>query len=896
MSIKIYDLRCENRRNPLGIDTTPRLSWKNIGGQGTTQSAYRVTISSTLENAQNQLGDVFDSGKVQSSDFFCNAPATYQSSTRYFWCVQLFDQNDNASVSETAWFETALLDSALWTGRYLGAPVASAGILLFRRHINAKAEVTRARVYVAAAGFIELYINGNRIGNNVLEPVNSDYEKQLYYVTFDITSALTTGDNVLGIRLNNGWSDHGRFLLQGFMEYADGQRESFVSDPSSFIFAVSGTSIATQYAGEFRNPYNDKPEWCQKGDAFELKYRHESFNILSFWVPDSADTAQPFQKAAIDAYYTAMELPAPKGQLIATIQEPVVLGKEMKPKSFVPIKDGYLFDFGQNFTGVCRLRAKGENGTAITLTHTELLNEDGTPNTVYLRIAEPNYPFEMQTDRYILQGTGEVEEFQPSFTYHGFRFVAVYGLPYPPAEDTLTAFMLNSDIEQIGQFKAEHDMLSWLQEAILWTEIGNLHSIPTDCPQRAERQGWLNDMTARAEGAVYNYDLNLLYSKWTRDIRGTQDDFSGAIGDTAPYRRGNKPADAVCSSYLYAPYLVYTHYGDDRALRENYTGLKGWTEYLYRNSDRGIAIYSLYGDWAGPEPDSYTGSSPVSGITPGQFMSTGFNCFNAQLMAKIAKILGNTQDEKMYTERASFMVGRINEVFYNKDTASYATGSQAANTFALELGIVPAGDEQRVADNINADIIKRDYHLSTGNICTKFLPEILTRYGYIETAMKLMEQTTYPSWGYMRGKGATTIWERWEYATGFAMNSHSHPMYGSITAWFYKYLGGIQVLEPAFRRFSVNPHLPENLPSCSAEVCSPYGKVVSAWNKTQDGYTLHVEVPVSCTAEVTLQNAAEALLSGENPEVCATASNVRFEDGALLLSLASGIYDFTVKS
>lgn len=895
MSLVFTDLRCENRHNPLGIDTVPRLSWKTQGGMGARQSAYRVIVASSDEKAAGFQGDIFDSGLRDSCSFFCDAAAVYGSAQRCYWRVLVKDENGCETVSDTAWFETGLLDPSLWKGCFLGSPTSYPGILLFRSHFEAKADIASARIYVAAAGFTELYINGSRLGSNVLEPVNSDYSKQLYYVTFDASDMLEKGDNVIGIRLNNGWSDHGRFILQGYVTYADGTSDSFASAPGSFIFCQSGSYIATQYAGESRNTYNDRPDWADKGFDFEKKYHRESFDIMSFWLPDCEENAQPFQKKAIGAYYTAIELPAPGGRLMATPIEPVVIGQEMKPVSCTPIKDGWLYDFGQNFTGICRLRVKGEKGVTVTLTHTELLNDDGTPNTVYLRIAEPNYPFDMQTDRYTLKGTGETEEFMPSFTYHGFRFVAVYGLPGEPAEDTLTAFTLASDIEQTGDFRAEHDMLTWLQKAIMWTEKGNLHSIPTDCPQRAERQGWLNDMTARSEGAVYNLDLHLLYSKWARDITGTQDPVSGAIGDTAPFRRGNKPADAVCSSYIYAPFLVYRHYGDDRALVENYEGFRKWTEYLYRNSDRGIAIYSLYGDWAGPEPDSFNGASPVSGITPGQYMSSCFNYYNARLMQEVARITGHSDDEEMYRSRAAEMVKRINEVFYDRLTANYATGSQGANIFALELGIVPAGDEQRVADNINADIVKRDYHLSTGNICTKYLPEILTRYGYIETAMKLMEQTTYPSWGYMRSKGATTIWERWEYATGFAMNSHSHPMYGSVTAWFYKFLGGITVTEPAFRRFGVKPYLPQNIPSCRAEVNSPYGRIVSAWSKTENGYNLHVEVPVSCCADIELQNAASATVNGGELAQCKYASDITRDGGSIMLTLASGSYDFAVR-
>lgn len=894
MSLIFTDLRCENRRNPLGIDTVPRLSWKLSGPRCARQSAFRVIVASSEQAAASLSGDVFDSGLVPGDAFFCDADAAYKSAARYFWRVCVRDENGEETVSDTASFETGLLDPALWEGSFIGSPCSYSGILLFRSHFEARRSIACARIYIAAAGFTELYVNGTRIGSNVLEPVNSDYKKELYYVTFDVTNALHSGDNVIGVRLNNGWAEHGCFLLQGRVSYDNGESDTFFSSHGNFIFCPSGTSVATQYAGERRNPAMEMTGWADPGFEFEKKYRHETFGIMNFWLPESPETVLDCQKSFMNAYYTAIELPHPGGRLIATPIEPVVIGREMKPVSRHQIKDGaWLYDFGQNFTGICRLRVKGERGTKISIAHTELLNEDGTPNMVYLRIAEPNYPYEMQTDCYTLEGTGKTEEFMPSFTYHGFRFAAVYGLTEEPDDDTLSAFTLASDVAQIGTFKAEHDMISWLQEAIMWTEKGNLHSIPTDCPQRAERQGWLNDMTARSEGAVYNLDLHLLYSKWARDITGTQDPVSGAIGDTAPFRRGNKPADAVCSSYIYAPFLVYRHYGDDRALRENYEGFRKWTEYLYRNSDRGIAIYSLYGDWAGPEPDSFNGGSPVSGITSGQYMSSCFNYYNARLMQEVARITGHGEDEKMYADRVSELCTRLNDVYYDRVSANYSTGSQAANIFALELGIVPQSEQARVAANINADIVKRGYHLSTGNLCTKYLPEILTRYGYLETAMKLMEQTTYPSWGYMRSKGATTIWERWEYATGFAMNSHSHPMYGSITAWFYKYLAGITVSEPAFRRFRVHPYLPENMPACSGSIETPYGRIVSAWKKTASGWSLHIEVPVSCKAVAELEGTG-VTVDGSAPDSCPGVSTESRTDTMIVLTLECGKYDIAV--
>lgn len=907
MSLTVKELRCENFSQPMGMDSKrPRLTWKaEAQERGDCQTAYRVLVGTTREHVLSKMADAFDSGVVKSGVFFCLYDGIeLQSRTKYYWAVSVADSHGNWSAwSEVADFEMGLLEPELWEGRFLGAPCASNGVLLMRAHMQAGAGVVRARAYLAAAGFAELWMNGSCITQNVLEPVNSDYNKELYYVTYDITPNLLQGDNAVGVRLNNGWTDHGCFLLQIYVDYEDGSVQSFCSDCMDWVFAVSEIQLATQYAGESYNFFHEKPEWNLPGDAFERKYREEAFNIMSFWLPESEETAYPDQKRTIGAYYRAIEMPAPRGKLMATHQEPVKVGFEVKPVSVKKLESGVaVFDFGQNFTGVCKIRVKGKKGTVIKIEHTELLNDDGTPNMVYLRIAEPNYPFAMQTDTYMLRGTGEVEEFMPRFTYHGFRFAAVYGLEEEPTLEMLTGYTVNSDIRTIGTFHADDDMLTWMQKAIMWTEYGNLHSIPTDCPQRAERQGWLNDMTARSEGAVYNLDLHLLYAKWVRDIFGTQDPFSGAIADTAPFRRGNYPGDTVISSYLLVAELIYMHYGDDRTIREFYGGFKAWTDYLYRNSDHGIAIYTLYGDWAGPEPYSFNQSSPVSAITPGQYMSSGFNYFNAKLMAHFAAVVGNEEDKAYYTAQLPVIAQAINDKYFNADTAQYALGSQAANTFALYLGIVPEGYEARVAKNIADDIIAHDYHLTTGNLCTKYMPEMLSRYGYTDLALKLMHQTTYPSWGYMRSMGATTIWERWEYATGFAMNSHSHPMYGSVTAWFYKYLAGISVTAPGFESFAVHPYMPSELPAAGAKIDTPFGMLSSEWKKTENGYELTVTVPCSTQAEITLPGAASASVteSGELLWNGTAAEITGLSDAAacgedLVLKAKAGTYCFCVK-
>ena len=884
------ELKCEYFDRPLGIDVpAPRFSFIPVQqGEGCKQSAYRIVVSTMHNLAAIGEGDMWDSGFVRSNKC-CNIVydgAPLKSCTRYYFTVQLIDKDGiKGEISEVSYFETALMSQSDWQGCFIGMPANQphGPAHYIRREFELNKPVARARAYVAGLGYYELYINGKRIGDRVLEPGFTDYSKRIFYSTYDVTENLTEGLNCIGAHLGKGWYKQPCMLLQLNVDFTDGTTASLYTEPAKWDMMVSPVTFTNIYIGENYDHRFEVDGWNMPCGDLTERYPRQGWKVYTDFLPSPYDPQEnPTYADVYHRSFIALEAAHPGGRLEAQPLEPIRVVRTIKPVKITNPKEGvYVYDFGENIAGWVRFTATANDDRVACLKHSEILFDDGTINQTYLVCAElwgsGNH---MQTDYYRLKmGT---HTYEPHFTYHGFRYVQVEGLASFPSADDICACVVHSDVTQRGFFSCSNDLINTLQDNILRTEPDNLHSLPTDCPQRDERMGWLNDMTARSEGAVYNLDLHLLYSKWTRDITGTQDPVSGAIGDTAPFRRGNFPADTVCSSYIYAPFLVYRHYGDDRALKENYEGFRKWTEYLYRNSDNGVSIYSFYGDWAGPEPDSFGKSSPVSAITPGQYMSTCFNYYNARLMQEIARVIGRADDEVMYRERAEFMTKRINEVYFDKETANYATGSQAANIFALELGIVPEQYQQRVADNINADIVKRDYHLSTGNLCTKYLPEILTRYGYIETAMRLMEQTTYPSWGYMRSKGATTIWERWEYATGFAMNSHSHPMYGAVTAWFYKFLGGIKLVEPAFHKFTVEPYLPANMPSCSAEINCPYGKIVSAWEKFDGGYKLHVEVPVSCSAQVTLHNVGTATVNGE-----ALSGNT--------YTAKSGKYDFVVK-
>lgn len=841
--MQIFSLRCQNQESPLGVGFQPlRLTF-------CTQPPLenlRVFIGSAPGKRETELPVA---PGMREAFFTPEKPRT-----QYHWFVE-GEGPDGVCRSEPALFETGLSE-ACWQGCFIGQPFSALNAPYFRHRFRLKDSPVQVRAYLATEGYSELWLNGQKLTGGMLSPANSDYARHLHYHCYDVTPFAQKGQNAVGVLLCNGWAAHGKFLFQLYARYADGTEESVYSRPAAWVYAHSPITLATLYGGETYNPLYEQPGWCLPDDSFESNLEQaDASGIFSSWQPDSAEKFLGRSAFLRGKYYPACELPAPAGEKVPAALEPIRVCEEILPVSFEKKKNGLVvYDFGRNFAGVCRLRVKGPKGTRIVLRHSELLDGDGNLNFVYMKHAAPDFPHLLQTDVYFLKGEGELEEYTPRFTYHGFRYVSIENLPCEPEESTLTGLFVHSDVAERGHFETEHPMLSWLDKAIRATELSNLYSIPTDCPQRPERQGWLNDATARCEGAVYNLDLQLMFTKWLADIAGTQDPVSGAIADTAPFRRGNFPGDPVISSFLLVPYYLYWHFGDIRPLEKHFPKLCAWADYLLRNSREGLSLYSFYGDWAGPAEGCLPGN-PVSYITPGHFISSGFNYYNCKLLAEMAGWLGEKEKAEYYAAWQKKIGMNMLKHFYDKKTAQFATGSQGANVFALYIGLAPKGDIARVVENVAKDIAENKYHLTTGNLCTKYLMEMLTEHGRGDLAMRLIEQDTYPSWGFMRAHGATTIWERWEYATGFGMNSHSHPMYGAVTAWYYKYLAGINPLKPGFLETLVRPFALEGIPGIKATLQTGYGEICSAWKRGENGITFTVTFPPGMKGKVEIPKA-----------------------------------------
>ena len=821
-AVQVSALKADYETNPLGIDRIPQLSWEISGNyDGVRQSAYRILIATSPELLAEGDADVFDSGKVASSAStavkFSEIP--FQSRTRYYWKVKIWDGDGVESPwSETAYYETALLDSSDWLSGWIGyVPGMPGRVLYFKGTQASDKEVAKARAYISGLGFYELHINGKKVGDCVLDPAQSNYSKHVYYRTYDITDNLVKGANSFVVPVAPGWLGTPRLRIQVEITYADGSQETMTSD--RFRSVITGPLMySTVFDGETYDARLENPDIYKPGVPPGL------MNKQWAWAHNTDD---------------------PVGEMVAQRVEPIRIVEEIVPKLVAePTEGSYVFDAGRNLAGWASIRTSGPAGTEVRMRFAETLYDDGRVNQENLRNAKAE-------DTYILKGEG-VETWEPAFTYHGFRYVQIDGLPSRPADGDVMIKVVRSDVETTGEFSCSNPLLNDIFRLVWNTEASNMHSVPTDCPQRDERMGWLNDMTARLESSMYNFDMSRFYPKFVTDITDTQDEH-GTITCVAPFRFGMRPADPVSASYLILAEKCYEFYGDRQVIETNYDAMKKWTDYLLSRSENGILEYSYYGDWCPPrdylmDPNG----SGVSRDTPGALMSTGYLYYCSRLISKMAGLLGKEADAARYSGIAGEVKEAFNRRFWDEEAGGYGSNNQACNSFAISLGMPSDEMGERALENLVEDVKAHDYHLTTGNLCTKYLLEVLSEYGYEDVAYRIATQTTYPSWGFMLSMGATTIWERWEYLTGDAMNSHNHPMMGSIGSWFYKYLLGLvpDFDDPGFSTFTVKPCYPDGLDYASGSLKTVKGKISVSWERKGRSVSLKLTVPGNSTAVV----------------------------------------------
>lgn len=872
------DLRTEYAENPLGLEArSPRLSWKLQSTQrDARQSAYQILVASSVEQLRQGQADLWDSGQVKSEQSiqipYRGSPLA--SRQRCVWMVRVWDAGGQPTAySKPANWEMGLLEPKDWEAQWVGYPAGWNGCALyFRFDFALTKEVASARAYVAGLGYYELHLNGAKVGDHVLDPGFTDYAKRVLYATHDVTAGLRRGGNTIGAIVGNGWYGMPKLLLQLEVKYSDGTREIVSSRgarqgnvTTRWMVATGPIRANSVYDGETYDARLEKSNWDQPGEDS----RQMSLDRLARW-----NTCTPVD--------------APRGRLVSQYNEPIKIVDTLAPVGLTEPKPGvFVFDTGQNLAGWAELWVEGPRGMPVTLRFAETLHPDGTVNQNNLRNAAA-------TDTYILKGEGQ-ETWEPRFTYHGFRYVQMEGFPGRPTLDRLTIKRIRSAVEPNGSFECDNELVNRIQRLVWNTEASNLYSVPTDCPQRPERMGWLNDLTVRLEESLYNFDLARFYTKFLADVGDTQA-ADGSITDTAPFKGGKRPADPVSASYLLMGWFLYQHYGDTSAMAEHYSGYKAWVDYVASRTVDGIVSYGSWGDWSPPASESVPGSDGASAVaknTPLPFMSTGYLYYTSGLLAKMAGVLGKTEDERHYADLARDVGDAFNRKYWNEAVGGYGSNNQACNSFALFLGVVPANNVPRVVDNLANDVDRHQDHLTTGNLCTKYLLETLAERGRSNVAFRVVTQETYPSWGFMLANGATTLWERWEHLTESGMNSHNHPMMGSVSSWFYKYLAGIQAdpAAPGFKRIIIRPQVVDGLGWVRASYISMYGVIRSEWRRERDAFVLKVSVPVNTSATVYIPEAQGAdVTEGGKPVTIS-----RREGGARIVELGSGEYELVAR-
>ncbi len=880
------DPRCEYLVNPLGIDVQrPRLSWVfPTERRGARQSGYQILVARTPETLAAGQGDLWDSGRVEAST---SVHVVYdgrelRSGERAWWQVRAWDElGQGPFESLPAWWEIGLMEPDDWTGRWISLPAALHGAPsdqspslspcpYLRTTFTLSRPVTRARLYATARGLYEAHLNGQRIGDAVLAPGWTDYSTRNQYQTYDVTDLLHQGSNVLGAILGAGWycgrvgflgahSNYGlvpELLAQLVIEHPDGV-VTIVTDDS--WEGATGSILADDLLmGETYDARAELPGWDLPG-------------------------------ASGDGWSAVRAGDRGQTPLVADRAEPVRVVEEIVPRSLTARGDHVIVDMGQLMTGWVRLRAEGPAGTRIQLRFAEVLNPDGSLYTENLRGAA-------QTDVVILRGAGD-ELFEPRFTFHGFRYVEVSGYPDALTSERITGRVVESATERTGAFACSSDMLNQLQRNIVWGQRGNFLSIPTDCPQRDERLGWLADAQIFARTACFNAGVAAFFTKWLNDVADAQS-ADGAFPDVAPRLVDLADgAPAWGDGGVIVPWILYLCYGDRRLIEAHYGGMARWLAYLERHNPDLLwknRRNNDFGDWLA-----------VGAETPKELIGTAFFAADARLLARMARIIDRVGDAERYEALADRIAAAFVKAYVAPDGRVQGE-TQTGYALALQMDLLPAALRPAAARYLAEDVERRGGHLTTGFVGVSHLCPALTETGHVETAYRVALGESYPSWGYMIQHGATTIWERWDGWTderGFQdprMNSFNHYAFGSIGDWLYRYVAGLDVdpERPGYEHVVIRPYPGGGLSWARAEYRSVRGPVASGWKIEGEALTLEVTIPPSSSATVFVP-ATDAATVTEGGRPATEADHVRFlqqEADRAVFAVDSGSYAFQVSA
>lgn len=851
-SFEINALTCELRINPVGISQhAPRVSWQvQTKQQGWKQTAYQVSVSDDSISLSRGIANKWQSNRIVSGESLqieYNGPPL-KPHTTYWWKVKVWDNKGNVAESainrwamgiinrgdwEAQWIESdmALYDyqkqlrgmtdygmepeTEIWqladSIRKMTKNINEAPAVYMRKEFTSTKKVRHAYATVCGLGLHELYVNGNKIGHSFLNPAPTDYDKTIFYHTYDVTENLLKGNNAVGVILGNGWynlviphllryyaADYistPKLRLELHIVYNDGSTKKIMTD-KTWKFTTDGPiTFNNILSGETINHNKNINGWDDVG------YNDKNW------------------KSAL----LAKEIP--KGLFRAQNLYPVEIIGQTKPKQIEYKNDTTIIDFGKELTGWCRASLRGHKGQVVKVEY------PGASSHTLGRY---------QTDMYVLKGDG-IETFEPRFSYNGFQKIIITGLNYKPLASDFTAMSVNTAFPTVGYFKCSNDTLNRLQDAIIQTIKNYVVHIPND-PTR-EKAGWVQDVEGIFDVYAYNYDSHSMFEKWQLDFMDSQHE-NGYMPPVSPGRFDGPTINGPWwgGMIVYQPWKVYQHYGDKKILMKSYDAMKKQVSYLKSISKDLIVEWGL-GDWL------EAGRGVVRPVrTPVPLTSTLAFYNYASIVSKTAALLGQKDEEKAYRELADAIQASYHNKFYNPQTGQYATGSQACQIMSLCLGIVPELEKQKVIAALLKQIHDDNDHLSTGFVSTPFLLTGLSDLGYPELAYKIATQTDYPSWyGMVFGGGNTTLKETWE---GGLVQMPS--LGGPIGAWFYYSLAGIKPASPGFKEINIEPDLNTPLKWVDASYKTPYGKISVSWKKDADKILLNVVIPANTTASVKL--------------------------------------------
>ena len=898
-SLQVKNLKCELLKDPIGIDcSTPRLSWEISGDvRNIKQEAFEILVASSVERLSDNNGDLWNSGIVRSnrSINIKYDGKVLESRSSCFWKVKVYTNQGTSEWSSPAKWSMAFMHKADWQAQWTGLDKSFPEDVLkaktrlaaryFRKEFNTEGVVKKATLYVSGLGLYEAYMNDERIGDQELAPTLTDYTRSIKYNVLDVTNQVVSGSNAIGVILGNGrffnmrtaeddsypplppTQNYGfpKMIAQLEIDYEDGSCQTVISDDSWKVTADGPILANSEWDGEEYDARKEMPGWTKAG--FDDK-----------------------------EWLLAELTSSPGGVLEAQLNRNIKVMETLNPKRISKLNsDVYVLDMGQNMVGRVVLRVKGESGKTVKLRFAESLKEDGSLYMANIRNAKV-------TDLYTLKGNG-VETWKPVFSYHGFRYVEITGYPGTPTIDDFEGEVLYDEMETTGIFETSDSTINQIYHNAYWGIRGNYRGMPTDCPQRDERMGWLGDRAVGSLGESFVFNNHDLYVKWLDDIEQSQLG-NGSIPDVAPaYWQFYNDNMTWPGAYLIIANMLYEQFGDEYPIIKHYESMKKWMSYMKENfMEDNLMPRDLYGDWCMPpeSPELIHSADPMR-KTDGTVIGTLFYYQMLGLLEHFANIQEKINEANAFSEEADVVKKAYNERFFNQETAQYSNNTVTANLLSLCYDMVPEGFEEKVFENIvNKTMNEFNGHVSTGLVGIQWLMRGLSNYGRADLAFKIATNRDYPSWGYMIENGATTIWELWNGNTADpSMNSQNHVMLlGDLVVWFYEYLAGIRNAEGSygFEKIAMKPYPVEGLGYVNASYNSVKGKISSYWRK-DDAFKWNIEIPGNAVATIyiPIEEGKKITENGQKVSCSKWGNFIRMDRYYAVYEIGSGCYSFCVE-